>query len=456
MSIIILIPALICIYALTRGTTQKAFLNVFLPVFMLCPIYFFWKVTALPPIDVSEAILLPLGISMLLRDRQRWRPSLMDLWMALFLFTSWYADRDFGRATTSTFDLFAALLIAFTPYAAGKLLIEQPHARIATLKRIIFLLFVASIIGAYEYRMGQNPFTLIWARFFPDEFFGWKTQIRWGWGRVSGPYGQSELAGLILIFGFVLSLYLNSLNVWEPKFKRLKWLPGKKAAIITWLVGLTLLMTQARGPWLGCLLALPIAFIGRSKNTRRTILIVLALLFVAAPITYSGFKSYMAQAQNSDAEDQHSAVYRTQLLDSYEPLAIQGGAFGWGSEFPHVMGFDSIDNEYLFIALTQGWIGLLAFILMAATALYNCLQVALHAPTRPDRYFGWSMLGVLAGFLFTTFTVFLGNQPYELFFLLAGWSEAMRGHHKQNLAPAESAEPIAEPKQKFSFAQIYT
>jgi hypothetical protein len=36
------------------------------------------------------------------------------------------------------------------------------------------------------------------------------------------------------------------------------------------------------------------------------------------------------------------------------------------------------------------------------------------------------MLGVFVGLLITIFTVFLGNQPYQLFFLMAGWSQAAR------------------------------
>ena len=270
MSIIILIPFVICTIALFRGSVQQAFYNVYLPVFMLCPIYFWWKVAALPPVDVSQAILVPLGVAMLLRELPRWRFSLMDLCMAVFIFSSYYADYAANLSTASTFDLFNACTVFLVPYMAGKLLIEQTGARIPTVKRIVFLLLVASLIGAYEYRMGQNPNTLIWARFFPGEKFAWKTQIRWGWGRVSGPYGQSELAGIVLFLGLVLSLYLSFFNLWEPKFSKARWIPGTKARITASVIGLTLLMTQARGPWLGCLLALPIALIGRSKRTLRS------------------------------------------------------------------------------------------------------------------------------------------------------------------------------------------
>jgi hypothetical protein len=425
MPIIVLIPTVVCIVALFRDSVQKAFLNVYLTIFMLFPIYYWWKVAALPPIDVSEAVLLPLGIAILIRELPAWRVSTMDLWVCGFIFTSYYADSLARLDTASTFDLFSNVIIAGVPYMAGKLLIEQKHARIATLKRIVFLLFVASLIGAYEYRMGQNPFSLFWSRFFPGETFAWKTQIRWGFGRLSGPYGQSELAGIIIFFGLVFTLYLNQFKLWEPRFSRAPWLPWTKARILTWVIALTLLMTQARGPWLGAMVAVPVALIGRSKRTLRTLLLVAGIGLIVAPIIYLGLKQYASAGAPSSSE-QESAAYRSQMIAAYIPIAKQGGPWGWGQNFPHVMGFDSIDNEYLFVALTQGWVGLACFCLIAAQTLGNLLSITFFGKSQQDRAFGWSMLGIVLGFLLTVFTVYLGNQPFELFFLQAGWSEALR------------------------------
>ena len=35
------------------------------------------------------------------------------------------------------------------------------------------------------------------------------------------------------------------------------------------------------------------------------------------------------------------------------------------------------------------------------------------------------MVGIFCGVLFTIYTVFLGNQTYQLFFFLAGWAQAL-------------------------------
>ena len=424
MPIIILIPTVLCIIALFRDSVQKVVLNLYLPIFMLFPIYYFWKVAALPPIDLSEAVLLPLGVAIVLKELPRWRLSLMDVFVGLFIFTACYADSLADRAVASNFELFANLCVAGVPYAVGKLLLEKDGARTAIVKRIVFCLFIASILSAYEYRMGQNPFTLVWSRFFPDESFAWKTQIRWGFGRVSGPYGQSELAGMMLFSGLVLTLYLSFYDLWEDKFSRALWLPLKKHTVIAWTIGITLFMTQARGPWLGGLVAVPIALIGRTRRVLLASVLFGSLCLVCGPLSYLGFKHYTDAPATSS--EQETAQYREHLIDNYLPVAKQGGPWGWGSVFPRAPGQGSIDNEYLFIGITQGWVGLLAFCLIGVHTVINLVLAAIYNPRRQDRYFAFSLLGITIGMLLTIYTVFLGNQPYELFFLLAGWSQAVR------------------------------
>ena len=426
MPIIILIPTVICIIALFRVSVQRVFLDLYIPIFMMFPVYYYWKVAALPPVDLSEAILLPLGIAIVIKEIRRWRFAPMDLWVLIFIFSTYYADARNNHATASTFDLFESLCTALVPYMAGKLLIESNGMRTAVIKRMMFCLFLACLISVYEYRMGQNPFTLVASRFFPDEHFPWKTQIRWGFGRVSGPFGQSELAGMMLFFGLVMTLWLSYNHLWESKFSLAQWLPAKKSAVIACTIGIVLLMTQARGPWIGAIAAVPIALIGRTRRVLLTSVLVAVFLVVGGSAAYVGLKAYANADTPTTSSEQENAQYRAELLDNYIPVAEAGGPWGWGQDFPRVGGQGSIDNEYLFVALTQGWVGLLAFSMIALETLYYCLYGALYNATKRDRYFSYSLLGVVVGLMITIFTVFLGNQPYQLFFLLAGWSQAAR------------------------------
>ena len=439
--LIVLIPAIICTIALFRMSIQKVLLNVFLPIFTLVPVYYFWKVKLLPPIDFAEAVLLPLGIAILIKEWRRWHFTRSDLWLTLFFASACYPDLRNGDKTASIFILFTNLCLAFVPYAIGKLVIETHGGRIPFLKRLLTLLSVSCVIAFYEYRMGRNPFTILMAPFFPDEHFAWKTQIRWGHGRVSGPFGQSELAGMMLFFGIVLALYLAYYHLWEPRFANATWLPIKKSTTITVLIGSTLLLTQARGPWLGALVAIPLALIGRARNIRRMTSLFLAVCLVCGPLAYVGMQNYTSATAPGSAE-QETAAYRAKMLDNYIPIAIAGGATGWGKDFPRVWGQDSIDNEYLFVALTQGYVGFFAFSLIGIEAVIDLIAASAHGRTRHDRYFAFSLLGVFVGILVTVFTVFLGNQPYQLFFLLAGWAQALR--------------PRSADAPEFAFRQVYT
>jgi hypothetical protein len=347
----------------------------------------------------------------------------MDLLLAVFIFSSCYADYLADRHTAFIFNLFSTLVTALIPYMIGKLLIEQHRARIATVKRIVLLLAINCVISAYEYKMGQNPFSLVFRRFFPGETFAWKTQIRWGFGRVAGPFGQSELAGIILIFGLVLALWAGYYHVWEPRFRHFRRWPLSKSTTYVSLIALTLLMTQARGPWIGAIVAVPIAFIGRSRRVLRTAIITVLCLALGGALIYVGLNRYTSGPTTS--EEQETAQYRQQLLTNYIPIAKEGGAWGWGHIFPRAAGQGSIDNEFLFVALVQGWVGLLAFCLIAVESMVHMAASAILAQEKSDRYFAWSMLGIFLGLLVTSFTVFLGLQTFQLFFLLAGWSQAL-------------------------------
>jgi hypothetical protein len=436
MSIIILIPAVICLVALFRWSLAQTVLNVYLPVFTLVPIYYYWKTAALPPVTFGEAVLLPLGWAILIKEWRNWKFTTMDVVVGVFLFTTYYADSLAERRVASIFGLFDGVCNALIPYMVGKLLIEQKGIRVAFVKRFLFLLFVCCLVSSYEYKMGQNPFSRVYRGLFPDETFAWNTQVRWGFGRVSGAFGQSELAGMIFLCGFVLALWMGYNQLWEPRFGRPQWLRWKKSAIISWTLGLTLLMTQARGPWLGCLVAVPVAFIGHARNIVRRALLVTVLLTVGGGLTYVALKHYVSSAPTSD--EQQTAQYRQQLLDNYIPVAEQGGAWGWGVDFPRVGGQGSIDNEYLFVALVQGWVGLLTFSLIALETLVRMAASALVTPEIEDRTFAFSLLGIYLGMLVTLVTVFLGLQPYQLFFLLAGWSQVLP------MRPVRSPQPVFE------------
>ena len=74
----------------------------------------------------------------------------------------------------------------------------------------------------------------------------------------------------------------------------------------------------------------------------------------------------------------------------------------------------------------QGWVGLASFLFVCAETVARLL-VAIHRSTgKRDRFFALTLLGGICGILLTIGTVFLSQQPYQIFFLLVGWAQSVR------------------------------
>ncbi len=425
MQAIVLLPMIVCIVALFRRPLTQVFLWVYLPVMLLLPTYFVYKGPGLPPLDFSEAVLLPLGIAAAWRLLPTWKPTLTDIWMGVFLLSSAASHFRAHETTQGWFNLFHTLCEAVAPYLLGKLLIEQFDLRLQTARRFVYVLAAASIVSLVEYVRGRNPFVLLWSRFFPDQPLIWETQMRWGFGRVAGPFGQSELAGMVLLVALVLAIWVSYSHPWPDKFR---WVPHpfRQRTILFAVLVVTLFTTQARGPWLGCMLAVPIALLGRTRHLLRNGTVLFMLCLFAGAAVYVKGSVYTQTQVKAETDEQQTAQYRRQLLDDYVPIAAAGGAWGWGEKFPVVSTSTSIDNEYLFLWLTQGWVGLVSFLAIAGDTLVRLLRAIVRSTGKRDRFFALTLLGAFCGLLLTVGTVFLSQQPYQIFFLLAGWAQSVR------------------------------
>ncbi|WP_260705501.1 O-antigen ligase family protein [Edaphobacter flagellatus] len=425
MPIITLIPGLICIIVMMRQKTQGAFLNVFLPALLLIPVDFYLRIPGLPPLNIVEATLVPLGIGMIFTDLPRWRFSRVDLWVLFFVFTTGYTEYRAGSTSASMLTYFVSITTGLFPYMAGRLLIEQTGLRTKTVKRIVELVFFAAIFSMYEYVRKSNPYQWFWGHFYPGQWAGWITQIRWGFGRVAGPYSQSELAGMVFFSALILAIWLQYRRY--PGQAPIRPRPLKNPRLVVFVLALILGMTQARGPWLGAIVALAVASIGCARIPKRRAFILLVLGIVVGIPAYFAAKEYSSGKRVDYGSEKETAQYRAQLLDNYLPIAEAGGAWGWGAlGFPRVNGQISIDNEYLFSYLAHGYLGVIALILAISDSILKLTWMGFKTRSPRERHFVFSLLGVIAGIAFTITTVFLGSQTYELLFLFLGWAQSVR------------------------------
>ena len=454
MSIVILIPSILCILALLRGNTQRVFLNFFIPVMMLFPLGYLLKLPHIPPIDFLTAVTLPLGIAMIFVDSSRWKISRTDLWMAIFIFSAIYVDYTTGRPIDALFVLFSNLTAAMVPYMAGKLLIEQPGVRVEAIKRFVSLLALVSILAIVEFFTKVNLFKVFWSKFFPEQWWILNLQIRNGFGRTGGPYGGAEHAGMVLFVGITFAVWLRRQNYQTSEGGTIAVISPVKAKLIILLLIAALYTTQSRGPWIGAIISLCIASIGKAKKPLRRAIIVVGLGLLIGIPGYQAGKDYASGPRTDYGSERETAQYRAQLIDNYIPIAKLGGAFGWGFNFPIVSGQSSIDNEFLFIWVVQGYMGLLALSLLLLESVISLIRLGVKAKLKSDRYLVFSILGTILGIAVTSATVYLDLQPRVIFFLLVGWSQAIRLAKVNNLdeQTVRFSQHAAEP----ALIRVYT
>jgi hypothetical protein len=434
--LVVLIPGLLALWMVAFRSLEAALIDIYLPVLLLFPDNFTLPIDGLPDPTFSQCAILPIGVAVCwnLFVRGQWRVSALDLFLGAFLlwqFISDFYNVGYGDAQNLFFDV---LTLAALPYICGKALIEPTGSRIRFARRFVWLLFVVSIISIYEFKMGTSLFRPAFAIFFPGQSSAWFTQIRWGFGRIAGPYGHAILMGGILAMGYLVCRWLSRSGMWEADFRWVGALPVSKSRIITFSLVGAILMTLSRGPWLGAMCGLVLASVGYSMNRPRAFKRACILLTAGLLLVFAVGKAYIASSQvhtsgqlrENDSEELESAAYRATLLNQYVSIALEHPVSGWGrAHWPRVPGMPSIDNNYLFIALNSGMMGVVLFVALlmcASIRLFTAGMFAEHMDATA-RSLHFTLLGVIAAVAVSTATVYLGSQLYPLLFLFLGWAE---------------------------------
>ena len=166
MNLIILIPAVVCLVVLARGSAQKALVNVYLPVVLLLPLIYSLRFPHLPPLTFADTAILPLGVAMLMTQMHRWRWSWLDLWVVLFALSAGISEGLNTIAANGGLQLFAEITTIVLPYMAGKLLIEQQvvgdqPVRKLVVERMVVLLAIVACISVYDFVTGWSSWQIV-------------------------------------------------------------------------------------------------------------------------------------------------------------------------------------------------------------------------------------------------------------------------------------------------------
>src|SRR5258708_39925869 len=136
MSLLVLVPCLICLFFVVRGRPETAFLSVYLPTVILFPQAFSIRLPHLPDISIAELAVIPLGMYAFYRLLQKGQPLLMDFLVGGVLI-SLTVTEVLNEHVTKDGIFIARLSFTsfFLPYAIGRTMIE-PGLRLATVRRL--------------------------------------------------------------------------------------------------------------------------------------------------------------------------------------------------------------------------------------------------------------------------------------------------------------------------------
>jgi len=438
MEILALVPGLAAVYLALRRSPAFAFLNVYLPVLLLCPDYYRYKMVAgLPEISFTQAAMLPVVAVMLIRGIG-WRWSLADFLVFGFVFWlgfSEYMNAGYKEAQNLMFEMVTSVLL---PYVCAKSLVEPLGLRVAFARRLAWLMFWVSVISVYEFRMGATLFRRPLDPFFPGQGAGWVTTFRWGYARIAGPYSHAILAGIMLLAGWRIARWLEWSGPWESRLPFWRYLPVTQGRVIS--LGLLggLLMTMTRGPWFGAVLAAAMATVGRSKNRKRTFRALAAgILLVGIPAGIALYRYSAVGRAAAKTAAQETAAYRKELIDKYVAIAVDHSVLGWGrNTWPKVPGMPSIDNYYLLLALMHGLPAAAFFTATVAAMTIRLMAAGMRQtpPIRPGSSLAFTLAGIYVGIGFAVATVYMGKQVVPLFAMLTGWSEGYLLSDKKDLS----------------------
>jgi hypothetical protein len=455
MALIILFPAVVCWAVLAMGTARKALLNVYLPTLLLLPQYYVLRIKHLPPLSFADAAVVPLAIALMVTSMRRWRFAWMDLWVLLLAVAAaiseglgtQLANGDWVRlfsadaAASQQLSIKLAngglmfvnvLLTAVFPYMIGKLMLEQQDddgspMRRKVIRRVVALLAVVGALSVHDFLQETNLWQRLARPLQPYQSEIWAPQVRWGFGRIAGPFGHAILAGMVFLMGLVYCLWLRRA---DPKWGARRILAGLpftvRGAILTALAA-GLIMTQSRGPWIGVGLALVFALFTRMLPVRKAALAFLVFLAIFGTVAFTIGKHYTnLTLRQATTVEQRNAIYRRDLLTNYAPKVAERPLFGWGiTDYPAVNGQQSIDNQYLVLAVIEGFFGLALFLAIVTGTAMRLLQFISRPLEQEDRLLVFAHLAVLIGLMTTVATVYMGEQVVALFYLLVGWVQGM-------------------------------
>ncbi len=419
MEMIALLPGLVAIAVCLMRSPATAFLNVYLPVLLLIPDHFRWRVPGLPDPSLQHTAILAIALLLPFLRHARWLPSLTDLLVLGYASVIGYSEYRAAGWWDAQNLLLDQLCTVVLPYALARLLIQPGGLGPAFARRCTLLLAVVAVLSLWEFRMGTRLFfENLWGSFFPGQM-QMPVQYRWLFARIGGPYTHAILAGMIFGVGLFLQAWLMHVRAWKTRLAGL-------AVLGAVLLGSVL--TVSRGPWLGIVLGSCVAVLGFVKQRERTLVKIVLVALLVVPPAWQFAESYVGVASTqAGSHEQQTVTYRAELIDLYMPVVWRQPEFGYGTHrWPVNDYYQSLDNQYLLLALEHGVVAVAALVALIAWVLARLLVFAWLRPARShDCSLAFTLMGAILCIAVAIGTAYLSAQVEPMLFMLLGWSEGL-------------------------------
>lgn len=419
------LPALFASWICFFRSPQKALYSVYLPVLLLLPAIFLARTYGFPQLSFHQTTVIPITLFTVFSTGWRWHWSLIDFLVLMVIFVGAFSEAQNADLHEGINRLANLLCNVGGPYVVGKALIHSKQMSIPISKRLVLLMCVNIVLGLYELRMTAVPQVFITNYFFPDQSaLDWPPLYRYGFVRMSGPFMSPIFLGIAISLAILLHYWLIKTKLANKKYQYLE------AAILAF----GLFATFSRGPWLATLLGLFMAGAAFSRHLKKSLFARFGLVCIAAFAIFSFFLNFQSVPTS---ETEGTILYRANLWEKYEALINEKMWLGWGLQnFPKEGNMASIDNNYLFLWILNGLLGLLPFLgILFWGSLRLVRKGILSVRTAPlTSSLAIVFFAIYVSFAVVCSTVYLGLQVESLFYLFVGWSEGFLLDRKTVLA----------------------
>ncbi len=417
-----LLPLFGALVLLTRGMDARhAFIVYFLPILTLIPAYYDTKlISGIPEFTFWSSALIPLlGVWIVNEKMEGYKFSWVDVVIILHIVFIFYAQYEATGYKDAQKIVFREALKRLAPFILLKAVMNDPQRRLPVLVTITSLGAIVSFFMLYEFKFYYNFIDNLIRQIWPVSVPWDGSMSRYGFKRAAGSFAHPISAGYFFAMTAPIAFWL-----WRQKaFK-----DNRIGLIVFGLNVMGVITSISRAPIAGLLLGAIIIWFGwsRSKSLSGTFLVLTTL--VALIIVVPKFVEYVSiDRARAQTRDQENAAYRKEMLDNYIEIIEVKPFWGYGRyTFPIIKGQKSIDNEYLFIAITSGLNNLVVYVAFMLIVLVRLLLFAVRKPyDSPEGRLSWVLLAAWISAIFTQATVYSGMQTTHYFFMIAAISEVL-------------------------------